>query len=386
MLRMLPVLALSCGLTAAACHPPASGSTWRDDFGYTIGHDGDRLHASGRGTVALTDDGRDIASLGAEGALTITQGTWLHRMFIGSSRRIEIRHRADGTLEREFFIAGEEWPWDPEGAAWMSEALPRLLDGGFASRARVEQLMRTGGAPAVLAAVPALRSDYLQARFLTHLLDEGNGPPESLGPLLAVAAREIAADYEMARLLHRVADGVLDDADARPLFFEAAATISSDHELQGVLAELVERSDLSADALDAALRTSVSLSADHEMSRLLQAVAGRHGVEAVRESFFAAAATISADHEHARVLRTVIENGEAGDETLAALLRSASGIGSDHELSRVLVQLAAGRPLSGPVHEQYMAAVQTLGSDSERNRALAALLERPAGAQSSRLP
>ncbi len=380
-----PALALACGLVAAGCSPSIAASRSDPEYTFSITTHGDRLTASGRGAIQLTVDGRDVASLGPDGELTLMQGTWLRRMFLGGERTLVLRTAADGRLEREFLVSGAPRPYEPEGAAWMAQSLPRLLDAGFAARERVEQLLQASGVEGVLRVIPELRSDHLQATYFGHLLDHRDASG-SLDAILALAAREMTSDYEMSRLLVRAADALVQDVSAQRPFFDAVATISSDYEHHRVLAAVVRRPDLPSAVLGAALRAAAGIDSDYEMAQLLHAVVASHSIEEVREPFFAAAASISADHEHARVLGAIVNTGRPGDETLTALLQSAMGIQSDHELSQLLVRVAALGPLGAPLHERYLAAVRTLSAEHERTRALAALVERQPGAQSSRKP
>lgn len=328
-----------CALAIAACIPgTAAAQVSHYHTSFTI--DGVPLTLSIRGTVELTGDGLDVASLGPDGEMTLSEGTWLRRLFLGGASRLVIRTAPDGSLEREYYAGGRLQPYEPGGAAWFRATLPRLLATGFAAQSRVAQLLKTGGPDEVLRVIPPLQSDYVQAVYFRHLMREADLRGAGLARALAVAGSEISSDYELGQLLREAAERAAGDGAVEQARLEAALTIQS----------------------------------DYEMGRVLREAAEKNGVDGAREAFFAAADTISSDYEHRRVLSTVADAPLLAPETTAALLASARGIASDYELASLLVGLAERHPLDEPLRRAFVATAGSVGSSHERSRALAALV------------
>jgi len=344
----------------------------------SFSRDGHRVRVAGGGPIELSPDGLDITSLGPGGQLRIDHGSWLRQAFIGGARTLILTTAADGTIEREYRVAGQVQPYEPDGAAWMAMVLPELLNHGFAARANVERLLKNGGSAAVLDQVARMQSDHQESESLRLLIALADLRDAAIAPALTVAGRQISSDYELARLLSDTRDRALNDPEARTAYFTAASTISSDFELRRVLSHAVEHEPLTSDGLNAILHAGLGIDSDFEMSRLLQPVAAEHDIDEAAASFFAAADTISSDFELARVLTAAV-NGNLQPATMNTLLSSATEISSDFELSRLLVRAAATGPLDAVGRQEFVTTASSISSEHERNRALVALqTNRPA--------
>jgi beta-lactamase regulating signal transducer with metallopeptidase domain len=73
------------------------------------------------GTWELNAEGTDIVSLGPDSFLILEQ------LRGGPRRRLEVRPRPDGTLERIYTIDGRTQELDREGRVWVKETLPRFV-------------------------------------------------------------------------------------------------------------------------------------------------------------------------------------------------------------------------------------------------------------------
>ena len=366
----------------AGCAEHVSAQADTRELSISDAHDDLRIVLKGR-IERLSDDGRDIEAMAPGSELTISQGGWLRRTFIGGDT-VVLRALPDGTIQREYFLSGRSQPYYPEGAGRLAVMMPQLISSGMATRARVEQLLRTSGPGAVLQEVARVESDYVQAMFIRRLNElpaAQNQVP--LADVLTLAGEQIGSDYELGKLLRELSAAALQDARAqdaraREAFFTAAATIGSDYELQRLLAHVVDDELLAVDPanLAGALAVATMIDSDYEMSRLLQSIARRSSLELVAVPFFKAAGTISSDYELRRTLDAVLGGAKVSDATLSAVLDASVAISSDYELSRLLTSIASSRTLSEPLRTKYLAAADTIGSDHEQTRALAALVRR----------
>src|SRR5688572_30088440 len=80
-----------------------------------------RMEVRYSGTIQLTDDDREILQITPRGYLHLVENGVLETV------RVELRSRADDTLERKFFVDGRETPYDPAGKRWFSEVLPNVV-------------------------------------------------------------------------------------------------------------------------------------------------------------------------------------------------------------------------------------------------------------------
>ena len=345
----------------------------------TIGNES--LHIQLKGSIErLSDDGRDVEVMAPGSELTISQGGWLRRTFIGGDM-VVLRALADGSIQREYFLSGRSQPYYPDGAGRLAVLMPRLVSSGIATKARVDQLLRTGGPGAVLQEVAQVQSDYVQAAFIRRIQElpaAQNQVP--LADMLTLAGEQIGSDYELGRLLRELSEAALQDPRSREAFFTAAGTMASDYELQRLLADVISEdlnnAPLAVETLAGVLAVATKIDSDYEMSRLLQAIAQRVPLDPVTAEFFKAAGTIASDYELRRTLDAVVEGTQVSDATLSAVLDASVAITSDYELSRLLTRIASNRTLSDALKTKYLAAADTIASDHEQSRALAALVRR----------
>jgi hypothetical protein len=251
--------------------------------------------------VEFNDDYTDIESIRGDGyfRLSETRG--------GTVRRLEVMPGADGQLKREYRVGGEVRPFDDEARRWFARLLSQTVAGsGHDAEARVQRLLRRGGASAVLAEIGRLKTDYARRVYASALVERGNLNGDQLAKLLSQSAKGIDSDYEKATLLIHVLKHDLADADVRAAFFETANTLSSDYERGRVLAVLFKRSDVSAATLMLALKSTRGMSSDFEKANVLIRAARMNAAdESVRAAIIEAAHTLSSDHERGRVLTVV---------------------------------------------------------------------------------
>lgn len=375
----IPIVMAAVALTAAGCSGAASATQADGERRFSWSQFGERFTVAVRGTIELTDDDRDVSRLSPDGSLTIAEGDWLRRWFLGG-RRVVLRARGDGTIERQFFSAGRERPYDPEGARWLADVLPRLVRAtGLAADARVARILRTEGVTGVLADISRLDTDHVRVTYFVSLIEQADVGGPLLAQALAQAGREIGSDYELARLLIRCAARAMADEPARRAFFDVAAAIDSDYELHRVLANAVGDEPPVPESMAAALEAAAGIGSDYELASFLRSVAERRLIDQAPEPFFRAVETLDSDYERRRALDAVADLDGLPADTLAAVLTASAGIDSDYELASLLVGVVRRHRLDGPLREAYLVAADGLSSSHEQNRALVALIRSERG-------
>jgi beta-lactamase regulating signal transducer with metallopeptidase domain len=86
-----------------------------------LSEDGWSVRLELEGTWEFTADGTDVESLGPDSFLILEQ------LRGGPMRRLEIRGRPDGSLERIYRVDGRTQELDEEGRDWVEETLPRFV-------------------------------------------------------------------------------------------------------------------------------------------------------------------------------------------------------------------------------------------------------------------
>ncbi|HZH32237.1 MAG TPA: hypothetical protein VEY11_15850 [Pyrinomonadaceae bacterium] len=255
--------------------------------------------------VEFNDDYTDVERITGGGYFRLSETR------DGRVRRLDIKPGVDGQLKRAYWENGEARPFDGEARRWLAKLLSDSVAGsGFDAEARVERILRRGGANAVLAEIARLKNDYARRVYATALIERGNPSAAQLAKLLSQSGEAISSDYEKATLLIHVLKNDPADAGVRAAFFEAANTLSSDYERGRVLAVLFKQSDLTPETLLLALKSAREMSSDFEKANVLIRAAGTGAAnESVRAAIVEHAHALSSDHERGRVLAAVTKKG-----------------------------------------------------------------------------
>jgi hypothetical protein len=298
--------------------------------------DSSRVEVRYTGAIAVSDDDRDILEITPRDYLSIIE----EGFGFGVAKKLELRGRADKTIERKYIVDGRETPYEPEGKAWLEEMLPDVVRrSGLAAQARLERILKAQGVAGVLAEISLLESDFVKRVYFSILFEKANLAGADLAQAISHAGQTVSSDYELGQLLKRIIEHGNLQPTARDAFFDAALSIDSDYEMANLLIRVAD-----ANTIDAAFRGP----------------------------YFKALATIDSDYEHRRVLSELTER-VSDPAILSAMIESTKQINSNYEAAQFLVEFAEHQPFNERLRAMYLEAANRLPSDHERNRALSAL-------------
>jgi beta-lactamase regulating signal transducer with metallopeptidase domain len=403
---------------------------------FTWSNNGEKLEVNYRGDFEFTDDDADVRSISPGGWLRIREtgfrGSHAVEFMADGSGNITRRYWS-GNSERPFEPEGRKWVaqmlprfirqtgigaerrvariLQARGPAGVLAEIA-LVEGSYAKRIyftellkspldakTVQQVLAQAGRDiqsdfelasllisvdrlltddatrqAYLDAARTIESDFEMRRVLSASLKEGTLPPRLLASLLE-GSTAIDSDFEQASLLVEVAKGHALDATTRPPFFKALSMVEGDFEHRRVLSAVMDRSEQPAETVVAVLDSVQHVSSDFEAASLLVQVAGARAIEgALRAPFFKAAGAVGSAHERGRVLIAVVKRGDASDETVLDVIRSAQTLGGNFETSQVLLAVAQSHALTQAARDAYIDAAEKLG-DHEQGRVLSALVK-----------
>jgi beta-lactamase regulating signal transducer with metallopeptidase domain len=223
-----------------------------------------------RGEITYNRDVTDIASISSGGSFTLEQ-------HIGDdTRRLSIRPRGDGTLERSYSVDGSRREYDAAAQAWFAEALVALdRQTAFAVEQRVPSILDRAGVDGVLQEISRLASDYARRRYYTKLLSMRQLDRQQVRRVVEQAGAEMSSDYELAELLVALAklDAFSDDSHAA--FVSAVKSIDSDYEGRRALTALLRRDQLAPATVESLLDVATTIDSRGAFDRRLQALCDR---------------------------------------------------------------------------------------------------------------
>jgi hypothetical protein len=361
------------------------------------------LRVNGTGNIDLAPDASGVTALSRRGSLDLI-------MTRNGTDRRALYTSVDGTIERQFFIDGDELPWGPEADRFVTEVMPILLrETGLNVEERVAWLLDNQGQSALLDEIGLIESDFAQRVYSIQYAKAATIAPADFDRLMRMAKDNLSSDFELrltltetyneerptgtqlvalltagtyldsdfeARLLLvHVVERLPDTEEAVAAYLDILATIDSDFEMRLALSPLVTRAaladDLVADSIDVARR---EINSDFELRILLATASSRVGTsDSLARAYTVAAASINSDFEQRLALTMLAEGAELSPQGWRLLLESAREIGSDFECATLLQTVAPRLPRDEDVVAAYRAALTTIDGDFERQRAAAAL-------------
>src|SRR5262249_51558730 len=153
----------------------------------------EKLQVTYEGDIEFTDDDADVKSLSPDGYLRIKDG---------SGRRVELTADASGNVQRRFWVASTEKPFEPEGRQWLGPVVARVIrQSGIGAKGRVARILKAKGPSGVLAEISLIEGSWAKRVYFTELLNTGTLDPQALRQTVAQAGRELDSDFERASLL-----------------------------------------------------------------------------------------------------------------------------------------------------------------------------------------
>ena len=323
------------------------------------------------GEVEFTSDDTGVARM-ADGALFE-----IEEREDGSERRFRFEGDAGGSIERRYWVDGDEAPWGPEADRWVAQVLPELFrHTTINAEPRVRRMLDEGGTARVFAEVDLIRSDHVAGTYLELLMELAELSEAELVRVIELVG-QIESDHTSANLLL----AVVEEAGLRAAFqdplLRGAEGLDSDHEKGRVLGALLESPDLSPEQLDAVVRSAATIESDHGLSQVLASVARQGRLSAAgRTAFLDAIATIESDHNQGAVVDAFLDAGPLAAEEVSIVLALTRGIDSDHERATVLQRVASEYDLAGPQVISYLEAAREIDSDHQAGATAAAVIQR----------
>jgi hypothetical protein len=321
--------------------------------------------------LVFNDSDTDVQSLSRAGSLMIREER------DGTVRTIEVVQGPDGQPQRTYTIGGAPREFDQDARAWLARVLPLVIrTTGAGANARVQRLLKQGGAAAVLDEISRVRIDGARVIYFQYLLKNGNLDAAALRRTSRQVAKEISSDGDKARVLIEAAGLYLNNADAAAAFFDAADSIKSDVDHRRVLTAVLKRSNLNRQALLGMVRSAGRMSSDGDKAGFLIDAGHLYLNDAtVSATFFEAVSSIKSGGDRRRVLSTLLRRNKLGRENLLLALKSAAAITSDGDKAEVFIELAEAGTSDKVVRVAVRDAARDIKSVGDRERVMAALAQ-----------
>jgi hypothetical protein len=326
------------------------------------------LRIDAEGDFTARPDLSGIQTISRDGQVEIEERDRDHR------RKVRITNGPNG-LQYRWTLDGDEG-FDVDRERWLATMLLALeRRSAMFAKTRVPELVRQGGAEAVLAEATRLFGDYAQRVYYTVLLSTIKLDEPTTERMVRQAGESMSSDYERSELLRGVArQGPVTDRVTRAII-GAAQGMSSDYEKRRALSAALE-SVASPESRTALFTAASSMSSSYELAELLIAAQRRVLVDSTSgTAYFRAVEKLTSDYERRRTLSALLRQRPESNVVLGGILRASASMTSDYELASVLIEFARAVPVRGELRELYLKATRSISSDYEYRRVLQALLD-----------
>lgn len=371
------------------------------NFGTTI--DGQTFNIRAEGDIDVAPDGSRVIGIDDGGYLDI------RTVRGGNQRRVRFAGE-NGDLVRQYWVDGDEQPWDPEADRYVTEIMPILLrETAIDVSERIAWLLANRGPTGLIDEIGLIQSDFAQRAYTVQYSESATIAPADFARLMSLvennmgsdfevritltavhgrqeptgesfiallnAGRGLGSDFETRVLLQSVSESLRHTPEAANAYLDLAAKIGSDFELRNALIPIVVNDDLGEDVVGKAIELGArELGSDFELRMLLAPAASRVGrSDFLAQAYTTAAKAIDSDFELRQALMTLASGAELTPVGWKGLLTTAQQIDGDFECAMLLMGVAQNLPQDASVIEAYRTTLATIGSDFERQRAAAAL-------------
>jgi len=299
--------------------------------------------------------------------LPLDEGEFIVAEYEGSDdlRRVELRPDA----ARAYFVDGVEQAYEPEGARWVAEVIPVLIDRlGFGASSRVPRILESDGVDGVLADIDKRSSDMARSEYYEVLLASPQLVVGEVTRVIEHASERVDSDAHLADLLEEVADSAELSGPVMTPYLEALASIDSDAHASDILEELVSDKTLADGEVARVLSEAVPrVSSDAHLSDILEEVhPDRLTDPTLRAAFVDALDGISSDAHAADVLEGQLDSARSPQVVASLLQAAAHGISSDAHMADVLEHCPASSVKDPSVADALRSAYATIASSSHR--------------------
>ena len=353
--------------------PPSQELGLRGSGNMSWSNNGESISIKWSGAFRLSDDETDIAWIENGATVTITDG-----MVFRS--RLDLRGTANG-IERTFSRNGSRREFEPEGRAFLKDAIERLIrhSGAFAKE-RVGRFLKSGGPDAVFAQIDRLAdSSYVKRVYYSELLKQAPPTDAVLARVLQRVPNELRSDYDKATLFTMAAALPAMQDSHRVAIARAVTSISSDYDQRRSLAAILNTTPLAGAVVAAVLDATASIASNHDRAEVLIDVAEHGGVtQATVPVFMERVRTMTSSHDQRRVITAVTAAGTLTDTVSIEAARTAGVMSSSHDLSSTLITLIERGGLTDASSQAFFESAARISSSHDLSRVLRKVIERAA--------
>lgn len=309
-----------------------------------------------RGKIQLTDDDKDIKSMSADGYLEVKKTVF------GSRRTLIVSPDNNGLL-KEYYEGRTKVPFEPAGRQWMAEILPELVRSTtIGAESRVDRFFKKGGAPAVVAEIENLESNYVKSHYASLLMKQ-NLSAKDYPQIISRIAKTMDSNFYLAGFLKNNMDKFLKSPDALEAAFQATNDMDSDHYKTEVIKTGLSGDAVSLNAVKVILKSAGSMDSDHYKTEVLSSLLKQDNLnDDIIGEMLTTSKTIDSDYYRSMVLKKALDKQGLSNNSFQKALESVKDIDSDHYKTEVLTSLVR-EPISDELQGRLITITGSIDSD-----------------------
>lgn len=277
------------------------------------------------GTFIVSTDDKDIIG-GSKGSYLE-----ISRVAFGNDRTLRIEAEANGRVRKEYFEGGNEKPFEPNGAQWLADILPELIQRkGIGATSRVRRIYDAKGIRGVLEEIYTINRTSRAVRNLYFV----------------VTVDQLALDKDELKDL-----------------IPEMAMIESNSLKGSLLRELLYKYDLSDELLVLLLQTTSTLEYNTERGSVLRVVNDDLPRNArVLEAYLDIIRAMEINSEKGNVIKDLLQTRKLSTEEFIKILDAVSDFSAEREKGALLLMMIDYMPDDKRVINEFSRVVDEISS------------------------
>ncbi len=298
--------------------------------------DGVAIEVLVKGNIEFSVDRLEIVDLGQRAYFKVREGK------VADARRLDVSRSWSGNLEHRWTVGRKTLDMSEADRSWLrAVVLETLRATGAGVEERVAELLQVSGSESALDEIDHLAGDQVKGLYYREILRQAKLAPDSLASFLGHVKKSVSTDFEirevleavlgagsnyeeetlglvlatstsidsefeLSRLLGRVAEVYPKDLELPATYFRSMQQMTSDLGVGKVLLAVADRPELSPRELTGVLGSALIVSSDFEKAQLLTSLVRRYSIESsMRPDLNRVLSTFTSEHEKKRVLTTL---------------------------------------------------------------------------------
>jgi hypothetical protein len=316
------------------------------------------------GEITVTDNDRDIKSISNGGYLKISKSSF------GISRKLVLRGKEGGLIERTYFEGRNEVAYEPDGREWLADILLDVVrQAGIDAQGRINRIYSNDGVNGVLNEIDRIDGNAGKSNYFDALMKKKLKDQEYVSVAYSIS-KTMSSNAERGVLYRKHTDTFLKNDMVAASYFQGIRRLSSDAERGSILRHVL-KNELTAGQMKEVLRAIEATISNAEKGSILRKI-NISDIEnmGLSNDYFDVINSMSSNAEKGSVFRSIMTEVTLSDKMMVEMFYSVEKMTSNAEMESVIREAIDKYKLSDKATIALLHTIETLSSNSEKGSCL----------------